>query len=39
MTIREYLKCQKRRASTVVALGVLLFIGGAIAGACPLPSV
>src|SRR2546427_10882616 len=33
MTIRDYLRRQKRRASAVLHLGVLTFIGGAIAGA------
>ena len=33
MTIREYLRRQKRRSSTVVGLGAVIFIGGAIAGA------
>ena len=32
MTIREYLGRQKRRYAAVVNLGVLVFIGGAIAG-------
>src|SRR4029450_12700693 len=33
MTIRDYLQRQKRRYAAVVNLGVLVFIGGAIAGA------
>jgi hypothetical protein len=32
MTIRDYLRRQKRRYAAVVNLGVLVFIGGAIAG-------
>src|SRR5438309_3070429 len=33
MTIRDYLRREKRRYAAVVNLGVLIFIGGAIAGA------
>ena len=32
MTIRDYLQRQKRRYAAMVNLGVLVFIGGAIAG-------
>jgi hypothetical protein len=33
MTIRDYLRRQKRRSYAVLHLGILIFIGGAIAGA------